>query len=130
MKEIQRAYKVHHGVVHAIKLYPHAYLVHVLIGTAKGAGAGIIRTVEQLVRGIWLPAHNELLRPSFASKACVAASILFVIEKQTAYVAAPHDLVYLAVVAFFVYFKLSGILLGIHDPFAPFENLFCAVSIC
>lgn len=30
---------------------------------------------------------------------------------------------------FFVYFKLSGILLGIHDPFAPFENLFCAMAM-
>jgi hypothetical protein len=26
-----------------------------------------------------------------------------------------------------VYFKLSALLLGIHDPFAPFENLFCAI---
>jgi len=26
-----------------------------------------------------------------------------------------------------VYFKLSSLLLGIHDPFLPFENLFCAL---
>ena len=25
------------------------------------------------------------------------------------------------------YFQLSSILLGIHDPFVPFENLFCAL---
>ncbi len=36
MKEIQRAYKVHHGVIHAAKLYPNAYIVMVVIGTVKG----------------------------------------------------------------------------------------------
>ena len=30
---------------------------------------------------------------------------------------------------FFVYFKLSSMLLGIHDPFLPFENLFCALFL-
>lgn len=36
-------------------------------------------------------------------------------------------LIYFGVVIFFVYFRLSAILLGIHDPFVPFENLFCAI---
>jgi len=26
-------------------------------------------------------------------------------------------------------FQLSSILLGIHDPFVPFENLFCALFL-
>ena len=43
------------------------------------------------------------------------------------YIQAPHPLIYFGVVMFFVYFKLSALLLGIHDPFAPFENLFCAI---
>jgi hypothetical protein len=30
---------------------------------------------------------------------------------------------------FFIYFKLSGVLLNIHDPFLPFENLFCALAM-
>lgn len=30
-------------------------------------------------------------------------------------------------VLFFVYFKLSAVLLSVNDPLAPFENLFCAV---
>jgi hypothetical protein len=34
---------------------------------------------------------------------------------------------YFGIVIFLVYFKLSSILLGIHDPFVPFENLLCAV---
>uniref|UniRef100_A0A914RCY2 Trimeric intracellular cation channel type B n=1 Tax=Parascaris equorum TaxID=6256 RepID=A0A914RCY2_PAREQ len=107
LKEVQRAYKVAHGVSHSSKLYPNSYLVHVLVGTAKGAGSGILKTFEQLVRGVWMPGHNEVLRPSFATKACLVASI--------------------GVVGFFVYFKLSAVLLNVQDPFAPFENLFCAV---
>ncbi len=42
-------------------------------------------------------------------------------------VSIPHALVYLGVVVFFIYFKLSSIILGIHDPFGPLENLFCAI---
>ncbi|XP_065560433.1 trimeric intracellular cation channel type 1B.1-like [Artemia franciscana] len=64
------------------------------------------------------------LRPT---KACIAAAIVFVIDKKTDYISAPHALVYFGIVLFFVYFKLSSLLLGIHDPFLPFENLFCAV---
>lgn len=39
----------------------------------------------------------------------------------------PHSLIYFGIVIFFIYFKLSSMLLGIHDPFLPFENLFCAI---
>uniref|UniRef100_A0A0M3HUP5 Trimeric intracellular cation channel type B n=1 Tax=Ascaris lumbricoides TaxID=6252 RepID=A0A0M3HUP5_ASCLU len=127
LKEVQRAYKVAHGVSHSAKLYPNSYLVHVLVGTAKGAGSGILKTFEQLVRGVWMPGHNEVLRPSFATKACLVASIVFTLDKHSHYITAPHDIVYLGVVGFFVYFKLSAVLLNVQDPFAPFENLFCAV---
>lgn len=127
LKEFQRAYKVAHGVAHAAKLYPNSLLIHIIVGTAKGAGAGIVRTFEQLVRGVWMPAHNELLRPTFATKACVLASIVFALNKQAYYISTPHDVVYLCVIGFFVYFKLSAVLLNVQDPFAPFENLFCAV---
>ena len=51
---------------------------------------------------------------------------MFLLERLN-YIQAPHPLIYFGVVIFFVYFKLSALLLGIHDPFAPFENLFCAI---
>lgn len=127
LKEVQRASKVAHGVSHASKLYPSSYLVHILIGTAKGAGCGILRTMEQLVRGVWIPAHNEALRPSFSTKACCVAAVILVFDRHSRYFSAPHDVIYLGIVGFFVYFKLSAVLLNVHDPFAPFENLFCAV---
>ena len=61
-----------------------------------------------------------------ATKACLVASAVFLLERLN-YIQAPHAIIYFGVVIFFVYFKLSALLLGIHDPFAPFENLFCAV---
>lgn len=55
------------------------------------------------------------------------ASIIFVLDKKTDWISAPHALVYFGIVIFLVYFKLSSILLGIHDPFLPLENLCCAI---
>lgn len=62
-----------------------------------------------------------------ATKASIGASIIFILDKKTDLISAPHSLVYLGIVIFFIYFKLSSMLLGIHDPFLPFENLFCAL---
>ena len=45
--------QVSHGVAHAAKLYPHSYLVQVLVGTAKGAGTGIVRPIEQVCGGVF-----------------------------------------------------------------------------
>ncbi|KAK6057378.1 hypothetical protein COOONC_05107 [Cooperia oncophora] len=126
-KEVQRAHKISHGVAYATKLYSESYMVQVLVGVSKGCGSGIVQIVEQLVRGTWVPSQHEMLRPSFTTKACVVASLVFTLERNSMYVTAPHDLVYLCVVAFFIYFKLSALLLGVTDPFAPIENLFCAV---
>ena len=60
------------------------------------------------------------------TKASLVASVIFLCE-QLHYIAVPHPLIYLGIVIFFVYFKLSSILLGIVDPFVPVENLFCAI---
>ncbi|CAJ0605210.1 unnamed protein product [Cylicocyclus nassatus] len=126
-KEVQRAHKISHGVAYAAKLYPESYMVQVLVGVARGAGSGVLKIVEQLVRGTWMPSQHEMLRPSFTTKACVIAALVFTLERNSMYVTAPHDLVYLCVVGFFSYFKLSALLLGVIDPSAPIENLFCAL---
>ncbi|KAJ1345928.1 hypothetical protein KIN20_000568 [Parelaphostrongylus tenuis] len=126
-KEVRRVHKISHGVAYATKLYPESYIVHELVGVASGAGSGIMRTVEQLVRGSWFPSHHEFLRPSFTTKASFLASLVFILERNSVYITASYDVVYLCVFGFFVYFKLSAILLGVVDPFAPIENLFCAL---
>lgn len=127
MKECQRVYKIHHGVLYAAKLYPNAHLIHVVVGTAKGAGSGIIRTFEQLIRGVWAPTQSEILRPTFTTKACLIAAVIFTLDKNSDYVNLPHEITYLGLLLFFLYFKLSAIILHVTDPLLPFENLFCAV---
>jgi hypothetical protein len=127
MKEVNRCHKIHHGVLHASKIYPSSYFIIVLIGTVKGNGAGLMKVMERMFRGIWQPNTIEFIQPTFATKASIAASILFIVDKKTDFISAPHSLVYFGVVIFLVYFKLSSVLLGINDPFGPFENLFCAM---
>ncbi|XP_004520900.1 trimeric intracellular cation channel type 1B.1 [Ceratitis capitata] len=127
MKEIYRAKKVYDGVSHAAKLYPNAWIIMIIIGTLKGNGAGFTKLLERLIRGAWTPTAMEFMQPSFYTKASLLASIIFVLDKKTDWISAPHALVYFGIVIFLVYFKLSSILLGIHDPFLPFENLFSAI---
>lgn len=129
MKEIYRAKKVYDGVSHAAKLYPNAFVIMIIVGTLKGNGAGFTKLVERLIRGAWTPTAMETMQPSFYTKASLVASVIFVLDKKTDLISAPHALVYFGIVIFFVYFKLSSILLGIHDPFVPFENLFCALFL-
>ncbi|KAK3763633.1 hypothetical protein RRG08_057053 [Elysia crispata] len=126
LKETQRAHKIYHGVLVAAKLYPSAYIIIVLVGTIKGAGSGVMKNLDRLIRGIWIPGSNEILQPTFVTKASLVASIIFLCERLNM-INIPHPLVYFGVVLFFVYFKLSSVILGIHDPFAPLENLFCAI---
>jgi len=127
MKEVYRCKKVHDGVSHAAKLFPNAWLILFITGLVKGNGGGFIKIIERLIRGVWTPTAFELLQPSFPTKACIVASVIFVLDKKTEFISAPHALVYFGIVIFFVYFKLSSLLLGINDPFIPFENLFCAI---
>lgn len=127
MKEVIRCKKVHDGVVHAAKVYPNSYVIMIIIGTLKGNGTAFLKILERLLRGVWTPSAVELMQLSFPTKASLAASVIFVLDKKTELISAPHALINFGVIIFFIYFKLSSMLLGIHDPFIPFENLFCAV---
>ncbi|XP_076343712.1 trimeric intracellular cation channel type 1B.1-like isoform X2 [Tachypleus tridentatus] len=127
LKEVYRCKKVHDGVLHAAKLYPNGYLIMIIAGTVKGNGGAFLKLLERLMRGLWTPSAIEFMQPSFPTKACVAASVLFILDKKTDLISAPHALVYFGIAVFFIYFKLSALLLGIYDPFIPFENLFCAI---
>ncbi|XP_041358596.1 trimeric intracellular cation channel type 1B.1-like [Gigantopelta aegis] len=126
LKEVQRAHKVYHGVLQTAKIYPSSYFIIVTIGTLKGCGSAIMKNFERMIRGLWLPGSNEFLQPSFTAKASLVASLVFLLERLN-YISVPHPLIYFSVVIFFIYFKLSSIILGIRDPFSPFENLFCAI---
>ncbi|XP_074598637.1 trimeric intracellular cation channel type 1B.1-like isoform X2 [Brevipalpus obovatus] len=125
MKEVIRCKKIHDGVVSASKIYPNSYLIMTIIGTVKGNGSGFMKIIERLMRGIWTPNAFELLTPTFPTKAAIGASIIFIVDKKTDWISVPHSIVYLGVVSFFLYFKISSLLINLHDPFIPFENLFC-----
>jgi len=129
MKEVYRVKKINDGVTHAAKLYPSGYLIMVVVGTLKGNGGGFMKLFERLTRGVWSPTSFEALQPSFATKASILASILFVVDKKTDLIAAPHALLYFLLCIFFVYFKLSSALLGLGDPLVPLENLGSALFL-
>ncbi|KAG7282115.1 hypothetical protein CRUP_008227 [Coryphaenoides rupestris] len=62
--EVTRTWKVLGGVTQASGKYQDSLLVMIAIGWAKGAGGGLIANFEQLVRGVWKPETNELLKMS------------------------------------------------------------------
>jgi hypothetical protein len=48
-------------------------------------------------------------------------------DRYSIYINLPHEITYLGLVVFFVYFKLNAILLNVSDPLAPLENLLSAI---
>ena len=112
----------------------------IIIGTLKGNGAGFTKLLERLIRGAWTPTAMEFMQPSLwvlmknfdsvtkiiqnfissYTKASVVAAIIFVLDKKSDLISAPHALVYFGIVIFLVYFKLSSLLLGIHGEFHTF----------
>lgn len=126
MKEIQRTNKISKGVAGALELYPGGYAIAMIMGVVKGAGYYYIRWFERLIRGVWQPASNEFLTPSFVTKGSLLTAIVFILERK-GIIDAPHAVVYACVACFFIYFRLMAILVNFTDPFAPIENLFCAV---
>ena len=70
--------------------------------------------------------NNETFCVCSTSKASLLGAIIFILERMNV-LTAPHALIYFGVAMFLVYFRLSSLLLGIHDPFIPFENLTCAI---
>lgn len=50
---------------------------------------------------------SNVLQKSSPTKACIVASIIFVLDKKTEFISAPHALVYFGIVIFFVYFKVQ-----------------------
>ncbi|XP_042236558.1 LOW QUALITY PROTEIN: trimeric intracellular cation channel type 1B.1-like, partial [Homarus americanus] len=122
MKEVYRVKKINDGVTHAAKVFPNGYLSMILIGTIKGNGSGFLKILERLMRGVWTPAAVEVMQPTFPTKASIAAALIFVLDKKTDLISAPHALVYFGICIFFVYFKVRSLSLGIHDPFLPFET--------
>ena len=59
------------------------------------------------------------------TKACVVGALAFILHHE-GLIEFPAELVYLAVIGFFIVIRLFSLLFN-ADVFAPFENLFCSV---
>uniref|UniRef100_A0A1I8IQT7 Myb-like domain-containing protein n=1 Tax=Macrostomum lignano TaxID=282301 RepID=A0A1I8IQT7_9PLAT len=88
-----------------------------------------MKLFERLVRGLWLPASNECLKPCFTTKASCLIAAAFLLEKLGCRLPCSHDGAFLAAVLSLFCFKLASKLLHIHDPFRPFESVFCTVLL-
>ena len=63
-KELVRCRKIYDGVNHAMHLYPNSYVIIVLVGAVKGAGAGFMTVLDRLNRGVFIQNSSEVLHPS------------------------------------------------------------------
>lgn len=121
MKEAVRARKVGLGVLQAAQVYPQGFLIMVIIGTVRGSGSAFMRIFERVLRGAWNPTQNELLNPSFTTKATILCSILLALENLN-YIPIPAPELMLALTTLLVSFKIASVTLDVGDLFRPIEN--------
>ncbi|CAF0866013.1 unnamed protein product, partial [Didymodactylos carnosus] len=126
IKEIQRTKKVYDGVQHTLNIYPDSYIISVVIGTVKGSGGSVMVLIDRFVRGVWLPTQHEFLYPTFATKACVIAAIVFTMDRYSL-INFDRELIYLCIATAFIYVKIISIFYKQYDPLMPFENLSCGL---
>ncbi|XP_069370063.1 trimeric intracellular cation channel type B [Paralichthys olivaceus] len=122
MKEVTRTWKVLGGVTQAQGKYKDSLLVMIAIGWARGAGGGLISNFEQLVRGVWKPETNELLKMSYPTKITLIGAVLFTLQ-QTHYLPLQKHHLMLLYTAFTVVNKTRMMLTGSNvSPFAVIES--------
>uniref|UniRef100_A0A1A8IVY3 Transmembrane protein 38B n=1 Tax=Nothobranchius kuhntae TaxID=321403 RepID=A0A1A8IVY3_NOTKU len=122
MKEVTRTWKVLGGVTQAHSKYKDSLLVMIAIGWARGAGGGLISNFEQLVRGVWKPETNELLKMSYPTKITLIGAVLFSLQ-QTHYLPLQKHHLMLIYTIFIVANKTRMMLTGSSSsPFAFIES--------
>ncbi|XP_048835017.1 trimeric intracellular cation channel type B-like [Brienomyrus brachyistius] len=122
MKEVSRTWKVLGGVTQARKQYSDALLVMIAVGWARGAGGGLISNFEQLVRGVWKPETNELLKMSYPTKVTLVGAVLFTLQQSHRLPVKEHHLIF-AYTVFLVVNKVWMMLTGsTSSPLAPLEG--------
>ncbi|XP_061656887.1 trimeric intracellular cation channel type B isoform X1 [Syngnathoides biaculeatus] len=123
MKEVTRTWKVLGGVTQARGKYKDGLLVMIAIGWARGAGGGLISNFEQLVRGVWKPETNELLKMSYPTKVTLIGAVVFALQ-QTHYLPVHTHHLMLIYTTFTVVNKTRMMLTGsATSPFAPIESV-------
>ncbi|XP_055010071.1 trimeric intracellular cation channel type B isoform X2 [Boleophthalmus pectinirostris] len=123
MKEVTRTWKVLGGVSQAHVKYKDSLLVMIAIGWARGAGGGLISKFEQLVRGVWQPETNELLKMTYPTKITLIGAVLFSLQ-HTQYLPVQKHHLMLIYTVFLVANKSRMMLTGSSvSPFAPIESI-------
>jgi type IV secretory pathway VirB3-like protein len=125
MKEVQRANRINHGVLFALKNFPGSHIVVGVFGVLKGSASQHMRVYQRLVCGLWQPTSLEILKPAPVTKACLVASVTLILLYEH-YINLPVQLVYAAVILFLCIVRLFHLVFNI-DIFTPFENLFCSI---
>nr|XP_033774429.1 trimeric intracellular cation channel type B isoform X2 [Geotrypetes seraphini] len=121
MKEVTRTWKIVNGVLHANSRFSNAWIIMIAIGWAKGAGGGLISNFEQLVRGVWKPESNELLKMSYPVKVTLIGAVLFTLQQTQHLPVSRHSLMFMYS-TFLVVTKITMMLThSTTSPFAPFE---------
>ncbi|KAM6302750.1 trimeric intracellular cation channel type B [Podargus strigoides] len=121
MKEVTRTWKITAGIAHADSHFKDAWLVMVAVGWARGAGGGLISNFEQLVRGVWKPETNELLKMSYPVKVTLIGAVLFTLQHSQYLPIARHNLMFLYTI-FLVTSKVRMMLTrSASSPFDLFE---------
>ncbi|XP_034752458.1 trimeric intracellular cation channel type B isoform X1 [Etheostoma cragini] len=122
MKEVTRTWKVLGGVTQAHSKYKDSLMVMIAVGWAKGAGGGLISNFEQLVRGVWKPETNELLKMSYPTKITLIGAVLFALQ-QTHYLPLQKHHLMLIYTTLIVVNKSRMMLTGSSaSPFAGIES--------
>lgn len=123
MKEVTRTWKVLGGVTQAGRKYKDGLFVMIAVGWAKGAGGGLLSNFEQLVRGVWKPETNELLKMSYPTKVTLLGSVLFSLQQCSFLPVQTHQLIFIYTL-FIVTNKTQMMLLGSSSyPFSSVESL-------
>ncbi|XP_043916984.1 trimeric intracellular cation channel type B [Protopterus annectens] len=129
MKEVTRTWKVLSGVTLAYKQYKRLCIALITIGWAKGAGTGLMSNFEQLVRGVWKPETNELLKMSYATKVTLLGAVLFSLQTTGYLPIAQHNLMFMYTI-FLVVTKVTMMMTGSTvSPFACVESVLCRVIL-
>ncbi|XP_056376286.1 trimeric intracellular cation channel type B [Hyla sarda] len=123
MKEVTRTWKILAGVTQADSRFKDALLVMVANGWAKAAGGGLISNFEQLVRGVWKPESNELLKMSYPVKISLVGSILFTLQRSELLPIERHHLMFIYTM-FLITIKVRMMLTRCSaSPFQPAEQV-------
>ncbi|XP_063770213.1 trimeric intracellular cation channel type B isoform X2 [Pseudophryne corroboree] len=123
MKEVTRTWKILSGVTQANSRFKDAWLVMIAIGWAKAAGGGLISNFEQLVRGVWKPENNELLKMSYPVKISLVGAILFTLQHLELLPIARYHLMFIYTI-FLITAKVTMMLTGSStSPFKPVEEV-------